>query len=172
MVIPRMGRRWCTNGKIIRLLVVDERFDVRYGELRGHERVLGLRAGVLRGVAEWVSPTRRLVRVSSTRVVLFTQRSIAAMVYEVEPLEDAVQVVVQSELVSNETLPVTEQDARAAALGSSLVSDMFFGQGLEAILVHATRSSGLIVGARRWIIGSTDPRIPEPRWRAAPISLG
>ena len=48
-----------TNGKIIRLLVEDEPFDVRYGELRKHERVLDLRAGVLRRVAEWVSPTGR-----------------------------------------------------------------------------------------------------------------
>src|SRR2546425_134302 len=29
-----------TNGKIIRLLVDDEAFDVRYGKLRAHERVL------------------------------------------------------------------------------------------------------------------------------------
>ena len=42
-----------TNGKIIRLLVDDEPLDVRYGELRRHERVLDLRAGVLRRVAEW-----------------------------------------------------------------------------------------------------------------------
>ena len=34
-----------TNGKIIRLLVDDEPFDVRYGQLRAHERVLDLRAG-------------------------------------------------------------------------------------------------------------------------------
>ena len=84
-----------TNGKIIRLAVEDEPFDVRYGELRRHERVLDLRAGVLRRTAEWVSPTGRLVRVSSTRVVSFTQRSIAAVLYEVEPLEDQVQVVLQ-----------------------------------------------------------------------------
>ena len=36
-----------TNGKIIRLLLEDEPFDVRYGELRSHERVLDLRAGTL-----------------------------------------------------------------------------------------------------------------------------
>ena len=34
-----------TNGKIIRLLVDDEPFDVRYGSLLEHERVLDLRAG-------------------------------------------------------------------------------------------------------------------------------
>src|SRR5436190_18721858 len=32
-----------TNGKIVRLLVDDEPFDVRYGELRRHERSLDLR---------------------------------------------------------------------------------------------------------------------------------
>ena len=111
-----------TNGKIIRLLVEDEPFDVRYGELRKHERVLDLRAGALRRVAEWVSPTGCRVSVSSTRIVSFTQRSIAAISYEVEPLDDAAQVVVQSELVTNETLPVTEQDPRAAAALSSPLS--------------------------------------------------
>ncbi len=36
-----------TNGKIIRLLVDDEPFDVRYGQLQEHERVLDMRAGTL-----------------------------------------------------------------------------------------------------------------------------
>src|SRR5438309_3077216 len=86
-----------TNGKIIRLLVEDELFDVRYGDLRRHERVLDLRAGVLRRVAEWVSPTGRAVRVSSTRLVSFTQRAVSAILYEVEPLDDPTPIVVQSE---------------------------------------------------------------------------
>ena len=37
-----------TNGKLIRLLVDDEPFDIRYGELLEHTRTLDLRAGVLR----------------------------------------------------------------------------------------------------------------------------
>ena len=36
-----------TNGKLIRLFVDDEPFDVRYGTLHSHERVLDLRAGTL-----------------------------------------------------------------------------------------------------------------------------
>lgn len=32
-----------TNGKLIRLLVGDEPFDIRYGELRSHERKLDFR---------------------------------------------------------------------------------------------------------------------------------
>jgi alpha,alpha-trehalose phosphorylase len=53
-----------TNGKLVRLLVDDEPFDVRYGELRDHERTLDFRAGVLRRRVEWVSPTGRRMRVS------------------------------------------------------------------------------------------------------------
>src|SRR5438477_7636972 len=45
-----------TNGKLIRLLVDDEPFDVRYGELLAHERILDLRAGNLVRRAEWTSP--------------------------------------------------------------------------------------------------------------------
>src|SRR6478752_3008228 len=57
-----------TNGKVMRLLVDDEPFDVRYGELRSHERVLDLRAGALRRTADWVSPAGARVRVHSTRI--------------------------------------------------------------------------------------------------------
>jgi alpha,alpha-trehalose phosphorylase len=62
-----------TNGKLIRLFVDDEPFDVRYGELRSHERLLDFRAGVLTRHAEWVSPAGRPVRISSTRLVSFTR---------------------------------------------------------------------------------------------------
>ena len=55
-----------TNGKVIRLLVDDEPFDIRYGQLLSHERVLDLRAGVLRRVADWVSPAGGRVRLDVT----------------------------------------------------------------------------------------------------------
>ncbi|MBV9819270.1 MAG: family 65 glycosyl hydrolase, partial [Solirubrobacterales bacterium] len=104
-----------TNGKIMRLLVEDEPFDVRYGQLISHERVLDLRAGLLHRSAEWCSPARARVRVSSTRLVSFVQRAVGAILYEVEPLEAALPVVVQSELVANEALPTSGSDPRAAA---------------------------------------------------------
>src|ERR1700754_2321652 len=72
-----------TNGKILRLLVDDEPFDVRYGKLISHERVLDLRAGQLRRTCQWTSPAGCTIRVTSTRMVSLTQRAIAAVVYEV-----------------------------------------------------------------------------------------
>ncbi len=137
-----------TNGKIIRLLVEDEPLDIRYGELRRHERVLDLRAGVLRRTLEWVSPTGRAVRIASTRLVSFTQRAVAAVHYEVEALDGETPVVVQSELVANETVPVTEGDPRGAeALASPLRSELFRDSGTRVLLAHSTRASALTMAA-------------------------
>ena len=138
-----------TNGKIIRLLVDDEPFDVRYGRLRAHERVLDLRAGVLRRQAEWVSPAGQAVRVSSVRLVSFAQRAIAAILYEVEPLDTPARLVVQSELVANEPLPAAVGgDPRAGSgVGSALRSEFFSEHDARVVLVHSTRESGLLMAA-------------------------
>ncbi|MGO9322118.1 MAG: glycoside hydrolase family 65 protein [Solirubrobacteraceae bacterium] len=137
-----------TNGKIMRLLVDDEPLDVRYGELRSHERLLDLRAGVLRRSVEWVSPTGRAVRVRTTRLVSFSQRAVASILYEVEPLEGRLPVVVQSELVANESLPDPGDDPRAGAAPSSpLRSEFAAGDELRAILAHRTEASALMVAA-------------------------
>ena len=69
---------------------------MRYGRLVRHERVLDLRDGVLRREVEWISPAGQGVRIRSTRLVSFDQRSVAAICYEVEPLEAAARIVVQS----------------------------------------------------------------------------
>ena len=55
-----------TNGKIIRLLVDDEPFDIRYGELLRHERRLDLRDGMLQREVEWRSPTGGAVRLRTS----------------------------------------------------------------------------------------------------------
>jgi alpha,alpha-trehalose phosphorylase len=137
-----------TNGKIIRLLVDDEPLDVRYGRLVSHERVLDLRDGVLRRRAEWISPADTGVRLSSTRLVSFAQRACAAILYELEPLDSPVRVVVQSELLANEPGPPRSADPRAAAaLEAPLQSEAFFDRGARVVLVHSTKASELRMAA-------------------------
>ncbi|MFG2424938.1 glycoside hydrolase family 65 protein [Streptomyces sp. NPDC048448] len=137
-----------TNGKILRLLVDDEPFDVRYGRLGSHERVLDLRAGLLHRSCTWTSPAGRTVRVRSTRMVSFTQRSTAAIAYEVEAVDTPVRVVVQSELVANEQLPSVAGDPRTAAvLESPLDAEENHAVGNRLLLMHCTRNSNLRVAA-------------------------
>ncbi|CAM5345007.1 Glycosyl hydrolase OS=Streptomyces fumanus OX=67302 GN=GCM10018772_26510 PE=3 SV=1 [Streptomyces fumanus] len=135
-----------TNGKLLRLLVDDEPFDLRYGRLVRHERTLDLRRGVLERVCEWTSPAGSTVRVRSTRLVSLTQRAIAAVDYEVEPVDARIRVVIQSELVANESLPDPDGDPRTArALKSPLEPEEDLAQGPRLRLVHRTRRSGLRV---------------------------
>jgi alpha,alpha-trehalose phosphorylase len=137
-----------TNGKLIRLFVDDEPFDVRYGELRSHERVLDFKAGVLRRTAEWESPAGRAVKVRSCRLVSFAQRAVAAISYEVTALDAPVRVAIQSELLANEALPQTAGDPRAAAaLEQPLEAEFHHDSNNSVVLVHKTKRSGLRIGA-------------------------
>jgi alpha,alpha-trehalose phosphorylase len=137
-----------TNGKLIRLLVDDEPFDIRYGELVRHVRRLDFRAGTLTREVEWRSPVGRAVLIRSTRLVSFSQRSAAAIRYEVEPLDGTMRVVLQSELVTNESQPPQSSDPRAAAmLADALVSEDHMARDLRVLLMHATRRSGLRMAA-------------------------
>ena len=105
-----------TNGKIIRLLVDDEPFDIRYGTLHSHERILDLRAGTLTREVDWSSPAGARIKVTSVRMVSLTQRAIAAISYTVEPVDQKLRLVLQSEIVTNEELPQRGNDPRLAAI--------------------------------------------------------
>ena len=108
-----------TNGKLIRLLVDDEPFDVRYGELLSHRRVLDMRAGTLEREVEWRSPAGQAVRVRSVRLVSLVQRAVAAILWEVEPIDEPARIVVQSELVANEAQPAPASRGPARGGGAA-----------------------------------------------------
>ena len=139
-----------TDGKLIHLLVDDEPFDVRYGKLEKHERTLDMRAGTLQRLAEWTTPSGRRVRVSSERLVSFTQRAIAAISYHVEAVDTPLRLVVQSELVANEPFGeglLTTDPRRGSPLQHALKSELNVHRDLRVALVHRTAVSGLRVAA-------------------------
>ncbi|MGE2689627.1 glycoside hydrolase family 65 protein [Mycolicibacterium pulveris] len=137
-----------TNGKLLRLLVDDEPFDVRYGELLEHERVLDMRAGTLTRNVRWCSPAGKQVKIMSKRLVSLDHRGVAAIEYIVEAVEQFARITVQSELVANEDLPPTSGDPRVSAVLShplEAVHQESIGDG--AILMHRTRGSQLMMAA-------------------------
>ena len=138
-----------TNGKIIRLLVDDEPFDLRYGQLHRHQRVLDMQSGTLTREVQWSSPAGKTVKVRSERLVSLSQRAVAAICYEVEVVDSSALMVVQSELVANEQLPmIPGGDPRVeAALHHPLVAEQHRSDHAGATLVHHTRQSGLRVAA-------------------------
>ncbi|GAB2531887.1 glycoside hydrolase family 65 protein [Nocardia heshunensis] len=137
-----------TDGKIIRLLVEDEPMDLRYGHTEAHERVLDFRSGTLRRQTVWTSPTGRRVRIRSERLVSFTERAVAAIRYRVEPVDEDLALVVQSDLLTNEPIsPPGGDPRRAAALDRPLVAEHRGAGELGAVLVHHTRHSRLRMAA-------------------------
>ncbi len=138
-----------TDGKLIRLTVEDAPFDMRYGDVTHHERILDLRSGLLSRRTDWTSPGGTAVRVSSQRLVSFTQRTIAAIVYEVTPIDRDIYVAVQSDLLANEPQAnANPTDPRASAvLSSPLQAELAAGHERRAVLVHQTVRSRLRVAA-------------------------
>jgi alpha,alpha-trehalose phosphorylase len=132
------------NGKVMRLLVGDEPFDVRDGDLHAHEQELDFRTGVLTRRVEWTSPSGTTVRVTSARLVSLTHRAVAAVRYEVEAVGGDSWITVQSELIAGEQSPPEHPDPRIEeALVSPLESLAHSVNDGRVTLVHRTRRSGI-----------------------------
>ncbi|HXO24872.1 MAG TPA: glycosyl hydrolase family 65 protein, partial [Streptosporangiaceae bacterium] len=88
---------------------------------------------------------------TSVRMVSLTQRAIAAINYTVEPVDENLRIVLQSELVTNEEMPQRGNDPRLAAiLEAPLVSEEHQTDETtppRVVLVHKTRVSGLRMAA-------------------------
>lgn len=137
-----------TDGQIIRLVVEDEPLDVRTGRIVDHTQMLDLRSGTVHRDTTWTSPTGRTVRIKTERLVSFTDRTVAALRYEVEPINEDMDLVVQSDLLANGSVPAPGNDPRlAAALDAPLVAEHAECRDLRALLTHHTRRSGLTVVA-------------------------
>ncbi len=134
-----------TNGKIIRLLVDDEPFDVRYGELLEHTRELDMRSGMLHRSAVWVSPAGKKVRIRTTRFVSFVHRAIACIRFEVEAVDAPARIVIQSSLVSNEPQPEADSNDPRAGLVHNLriTSEHHSHREMHGLLAHSTTASNL-----------------------------
>ena len=84
----------------------------------------------------------------STRLVSLAQRAVAAICYEVEPIDTAARVVLQSELVANASAPPSGGDPREAAiLQRPLLSEGHTCTPNGASLLHRTAVSDVRLGA-------------------------
>ncbi|RLK52563.1 glycoside hydrolase family 65 protein [Microbacterium telephonicum] len=132
------------DGKVIRLIVGDEPFDIREGSLEHHRQHLDFRAGTLERVTRWTSPAGHCVEVRSTRLASLARRAIAAVDYRVIALTGPVEVTVLSEVVADEPLPRVHPDDRVMApLVSPLTPVGAAATAAGAALLYRTRVSGI-----------------------------
>ncbi|WP_250006062.1 glycoside hydrolase family 65 protein [Actinoplanes sp. M2I2] len=150
------------NGKRIALFVDGERFDLRTGEVRRHERVLDLRAGTLTREVEWVSPSGVQVSLRTERLVSFLRPSVAAIRYVVRA---EAELRVESDLIVDEELPPPrEDDPRASAVLDNPFAPVSHD---DDVLVARTRRSGITVAAAVTHTGADGTVTSEPeliRW--------
>ncbi|GAB3546288.1 glycoside hydrolase family 65 protein [Arthrobacter tumbae] len=137
------------EGTPIRLEVDGRRLDISETPPHVHQRTLDLRAGTLLRTSEWTTPAGDRVRLQSCRLVSLSQRSVTAVHYEVEALDNALQVVIRSELAVNRTaLQIDNPDPRVGeALDKPFVPCAHRSFATGGLLVHRTRSSGIGVAA-------------------------
>jgi alpha,alpha-trehalose phosphorylase len=136
------------DGKIIRLLVENEPVDIERGTVERHERWLDLRSGILHREMEWCSAYRDRIRLRSSRLVSFVQRSVAAIVFEVEALDKPLRIAMQSVLnVPGVDAPNSDDPRAARELGTILQPRVSAGRDLRAVLGHTTAHTGLNVAS-------------------------
>ncbi|WP_307847063.1 hypothetical protein [Micromonospora sp. D93] len=71
------------------------------------------------------------------------RRPVAAVRYEVEPLDAAVELRVCSDLLANEKVPERSDGPRAASVPTDpLTAETYRATGLDRVLVHRTGRSG------------------------------
>ena len=136
------------DGKVIHLMLEDEPVDVLRGTVLHHERVLDFRTGTLDREMHYRSTYGREVKIRTRRLVSFTQRSVAAIEYEIEAVDQPMRIALQSNLVAN--LPTREgvKDPRKGKdLGAVLEGRLARGFELRAVLAHTTKNSELTCAA-------------------------
>jgi alpha,alpha-trehalose phosphorylase len=134
------------DGKIIRLYVDDEVFDLSRATLSHYERALDLQTGTLDRHVLWETPQGKQIRIRSRRFVSLTDRHLAALQYEVTVLNAAAPVVLSSELLLHEQPRMLgEDDPRLAQQldKSVLVPQGRHGDRHRLLRGYTTRSSGM-----------------------------
>jgi alpha,alpha-trehalose phosphorylase len=128
------------DGSVIRLRVDDEPLDLATARV---ERVLDMRAGVLRFEIEWETARGKRVLVRSRRLASLADRHLVAIDYEVVAL-DAVRIAISSELVTHQPEQTADDPRRGKGFADKvLVPLAAHAEGGRAHLQLATRESGL-----------------------------
>ncbi|MDN5724424.1 MAG: glycoside hydrolase family 65 protein [Propionibacteriales bacterium] len=103
--------------KVLKLYVDDEPLLLADADLESYERSIDFAAGVLTRDLVWRTPAGKRVKVSSTRMVSFTERHLAIMTMEVTLLDGDAPVVISSQVLNRQD-GKDEYHVKDAAMGS------------------------------------------------------
>lgn len=129
------------NGKIVKLFIEDEEFDMLSGEILDYKRTLSLRDGILKRNLIWRSPGGKEVEIEIQRLISFENKYLAAINYEIKPLNFDGRIKIVSALNGDVSNLTAENDPRVGSSfdGSVLsLEDAIIEKSLGA-LVQSTK---------------------------------
>ena len=136
------------DGKIIRLYVDDEPFNVQHARLLSYERAIDMRGGFFEREVVFETATGKQIRIRGRRLVSFTERHLAAIEYEVTVLNARTPIVIASDLIIHRPEVAQADDPRLAKEFKEhpLVLEGRRVEGNRVVLNFVTRSSRLRLG--------------------------
>lgn len=102
--LARLGQTMVNapDTKTIRLYIDDEPLRVNIADLYEYERAIDFRDGILRRSLLWRTPSGKLARVESTRMVSMTDKHLAVMTLEVTMVDSAAPIAVSSQILNRQ----------------------------------------------------------------------
>lgn len=144
------------DAKVMKLYVDDEPLLLATADLQEYDRTLDFRTGVLTRDLIWRTPAGKRVRVTSRRMVSFTQRHLALLSLEIEMLDGDAPIVVSSQILNRQD-GKDEYHVKDAAMGEGFDprrASRFDSRVLEPVLNwHSERR--MILGYRAINSGMT-----------------
>lgn len=136
-----------TDSKIIRLSIEDEEFNMLKGKLLAYKRSLDLKEGIIRRELLWRSPQGREILINIERIVSLSNKYLAAIRYEVTPVNFSGDIKLTSMLDGNVSNQTAENDPRVGSglKGRVLSIDNSISEGNFGMLRQSTRNTGLIL---------------------------
>lgn len=90
------------DSSTLKLYVDDEPLLLSIADLEEYERWIDFREGVLRRELIWRTPAGKRVKVSTARMISFSQRHLALMTMRVEMLEGSAPIAISSQIVNRQ----------------------------------------------------------------------
>ncbi len=136
------------DGLRLRLQIGDEVLDLNRGSITNFSRQLDLRHGVLVRTMQWCSPSGRIVRIVSERVVPLGFAAVVAVRYRVEAINFSAPLALESALYADQRVERLGADPRIGASldGGGLAVEAVFDTGTPA-MTQRTMRSGITVAA-------------------------
>ncbi len=136
-----------TNGKIVKLYLEDEAFDMLAGQVLDYRRTLHLKEGYLERTLVWRSPAGREARISIKRLVALAHKHLAALSYTVTPINFGGDIKLVSILDGDVSNLRMENDPRSGSAleGRVLLVEERTAEDTFGAIQHRTRRTQFVL---------------------------